>query len=128
MSRIWLIIAVAGGGAFGALARWAITMGLQRHVVTTFPIGTFAANAVGCLLVGFCYVWLDERTANPLLRHALMIGLIGALTTFSTYCIESITLMEKHQYMMAAVNLAGSVVVGLIGAIAGVALGRAVLG
>ena len=123
-----MIIAVAGGGAAGALARWALATALQRPTPTAFPVGTLAANALGCLLAGFCYVWLVEHSTNLLLRRAILVGFLGALTTFSAYSVESIGLIEHGKYLHAGANLIGSVIVGLVAVIIGMALARFLMG
>ena len=127
MSRTWVIVAVAVGGALGALLRFGLSRGLQQQSATAFPIGTLAANLIGCLGIGFCYVWLESR-GSPALRDGIRIGLIGALTTFSTYCIESIALLEKGAYGYALANLAGSVVLGLAACYLGIVLARSIFG
>lgn len=124
MPRWSVLIAIALGGALGALLRFGIGRWLQSQATGGFPWGTFAANALGCLAIGFCYVWLAR--ASPEWRSGISIGLIGAMTTFSTYCLETLNLLDDRQYALAAANLLGSVVVGLTAAAGGMMLGRAV--
>ncbi|MAE61237.1 MAG: fluoride efflux transporter CrcB [Planctomycetaceae bacterium] len=123
-----MIIAVAGGGAAGALARWALVTAAQRSTSTAFPVGTLAANAIGCLLAGFCYVWLVDQSASLLLRRAILVGFLGALTTFSAYSVESIELIDHGKYLHAGANLIGSVIVGLVAVLIGMALARSLTG
>ena len=123
-----MMMAVALGGAVGALARYAITHLTTQRLATPFPVGTLAANVLGCLAIGFCYVWFEHRIENEALRLGLRVGLIGALTTFSTYAIETIDLAHQKQYAFAAANLVGSVVLGLGAAWLGIVLARSVLG
>jgi CrcB protein len=124
----WLtIMAVAIGGAGGALARWAISSAINVHRPPgSFPLGTFVANMVGCLVLGFCYIAFDRSNLPPALRSGITVGLLGALTTFSTYCLESYQLLESKSYGLAAANLLGSVVVGLIGVVLGTLIARAI--
>jgi len=117
------LIAIAAGGAVGALLRFAIGRWVQSHATTSFPLGTFAANSIGCLMIGFAFVAL--RPASAEWRTGIQIGLIGALTTFSTYCLETLNLMDDRQYALAALNVIGSVIIGLAAAYGGMALGRA---
>ena len=121
---MWMIAAVALGGAAGALLRWALAAGFQRFSSMQFPLGTLAANLIGCFAAGLGYIWLVERAANPVLRMGLMVGLLGALTTFSTWNLESLLLLEQRRYGPAAVNLLGSLVLGLIAVALGMALAR----
>lgn len=122
----WTVIfAIAIGGAAGALLRWGLALCVQQVSRSTFPYGTLVANLLGCLAIGFCYVWLAER-GSPALRAGIRIGLLGALTTFSTYCMESYLLMESRDYLAAGMNLIGSVIAGMVAVIAGVALARTI--
>jgi len=127
MSRAWIVLAVAAGGAIGSLARYGLARSLHGQFATGFPIGTLAANILGCLAIGFCYVWLEHR-GSPILREFIRVGLLGGLTTFSSYAIESVALMEKGQHLLAACNVIGSVAGGLAAAMVGIAVGRVVLG
>ena len=123
-----VIAAVACGGAFGALARFGISQAVAgSRIGTAFPVATFIANMVGCLVIGFCFVWLGERGAgSPALRSGIQIGFLGALTTFSTYSLESLNLLVDRQYGYAAANILGSVVLGLAAAYLGIISGRAI--
>lgn len=122
-----MLLAVAAGGAAGAVARYAITHLTQQRLATPFPLGTLIANLVGCLAIGFCFVWFEQRIASPTLRAAVQVGLIGALTTFSTYCIESLSLISDKHYAYAALNLVGSVLAGLALAYLGMVAARTLL-
>ena len=125
MERIGVILAVAAGGAAGALARWGITLGVQRiGGPAAFPLGTLAANLLGCFALGLCHIWLVERLAPPPLRLGLMVGLLGALTTFSTYSLESVLLLQQRRYTAAMLYLITSVMLGLAAVAAGMALAR----
>ena len=124
--RIWILIAIASGGALGALGRYGLSMMLQQHTGREFPVATLAANMIGCLCIGVCLVWLES--ADPWLRDGVRIGFLGALTTFSTYAIETWALVEKGQYLAATGNLLGNVIGGLGAAVIGIIVARAVLG
>ncbi|MDT8375947.1 MAG: fluoride efflux transporter CrcB [Mariprofundaceae bacterium] len=121
------LAAVAIGGAFGAVMRWLMAGAVQRWAGTAFPWGTFAVNALGSFLLGFLFVWLIERsTATELVRLALTVGLLGAFTTFSTYSLESIRLLQEGALGMAAANVMGQVVVCLVLTWLGIQLARAI--
>jgi len=122
MARGWFILVVAIGGAAGALLRWGITLGMGRWA-GSYTLGTFAANILGCFAAGVGYVLLAERTgASPLLRLAIMVGFLGALTTFSTWSLESAVLIDQHRYAAAAANILGSLLLGLAATFTGIAL------
>ncbi|MES0371816.1 MAG: fluoride efflux transporter CrcB [Mariprofundaceae bacterium] len=109
------LAAVAIGGASGAVLRYLMAGAVQRFAGGAFPWGTFAVNALGSFLLGFLFVWLIERsTASELVRLALTVGMLGAFTTFSTYSLESIRLLQEGAYGLAAGNVIGQVVVCLL--------------
>ncbi len=121
------ITAVAIGGAAGAVMRWLMAGAVQRWTGTAFPWGTFAVNALGSFLLGFLFVWLIERsTASELVRLALTVGMLGAFTTFSTYSLESIRLLQEGALGMAAANIMGQVMVCLVLTWLGIQLARAI--
>jgi len=120
------LTAVAIGGAAGAVMRWLMAGAVQRWTGTAFPWGTFAVNAIGSFLLGFLFVWLIERsTASELVRLALTVGMLGAFTTFSTYSLESVRLLQEGALGMAAANVMGQVVVCLALTWLGIQLARA---
>ena len=119
--------AVAVGGAAGAVMRWLMAGAVQRWTGTAFPWGTFAVNALGSFLLGFLFVWLIERsTASELVRLALTVGMLGAFTTFSTYSLESIRLLQEGALGMAAANVMGQVIVCLALTWLGIQLARTI--
>jgi fluoride exporter len=127
MSKGTIVLAIAAGGALGSLARYGLSRTLQGHGAVGLPMGTLAANLIGCLAIGFCYIWLDQR-GSPVFRDFVKIGLLGGLTTFSTYAIETVSLIEKGRPLLAAGNALGSVVGGLTAAMVGIVLARMIFG
>jgi len=108
------LAAVAIGGALGAVMRWLVASSIQRLAGGAFPWGTFAVNALGSFLLGFLFVWLIERSsAGELVRLAITVGFLGAFTTFSTYSLESVRLLQEGAFQMALGNIAGQVLVCL---------------
>ena len=119
------LIAVAIGGAGGAVMRWLMASGIQRLAGGPFPWGTFAVNAIGSFLLGFLFVWLIERsTVSELVRLALTVGFLGAFTTFSTYSLESIRLLQEGALTLAFGNVIGQVLVCLTLTWLGIQLAR----
>ena len=118
---------IGTGGFAGAVARYLVDGRVTTWTGGAFPWGTLIVNASGSLLIGLAYALITERAALPAeLRGPLMIGFLGAYTTFSTLALESWRLIEDGAYGYAAANLGGSVVVGLAGVIVGIGVGRAV--
>lgn len=121
------LLAVAAGGATGAVLRWLLAGAIQRFAGGAFPWGTFVVNAIGSFLLGFLFVWLIERSsAGELVRLALTVGLLGALTTFSTYSLESVRLLQEGAFGMAAANIFGQVVICLVLTWLGIQLARTI--
>jgi len=109
------LLAVAAGGAIGASLRWLLAGAIQRASGSAFPWGTFAVNAIGSFALGFLFVYLIERsTYGEIMRLLLTVGLLGAFTTFSTYSLESIRLLEQGALGLAAANVLGQVVLCLL--------------
>lgn len=119
------VIAIAGGGAVGALLRFWVSIGVYQLLGRGFPWGTLAVNVIGSFLMGLLFVLFLERSmVSGELRGAVLVGLLGAFTTFSTFSIETLTLIEQADYLKAMLNAVLSVVVCILACWAGLALGR----
>ncbi len=106
--------AVAIGGAAGAVTRWLIASTVQRLAGGSFPWGTLVVNAAGSFALGFLFVWLLERSSSgELVRMAITVGFLGAFTTFSTYSLESIRLLQSGAFGLAAANIFGQLLLCL---------------
>ena len=115
------------GGFFGAIARYVLDRRITQLTGGTLPWGTFAINISGSFVIGVLFALIIERTAlNSSLRAPLMIGFVGAYTTFSTLALESWRMIEDGAWLTAALNLGGSVLIGMIAVVVGVTLGRAI--
>lgn len=120
-------LAVAVGGALGALARHSLDRLIERRFTSLFPWSTFAINLSGCLLIGVLIAALVDRHGTPAwLRVGLVVGLVGGYTTFSTFAQETLDLLEDGQAGLAFAYAAGSVCVGVAAVFAGLSLGRAI--
>lgn len=118
-------IAIASGGAVGALLRYWTSLAVHGRLGAAFPYGTLTVNVIGSLLMGFLYIWLIERmSAGPALRAFLMIGVLGAFTTFSTFSIETLNLLESGQVSRALANVLLSVIACISAAGIGVLAAR----
>lgn len=116
-------LGVALMGALGALSRWGLGALVGRFVSGGFPVGTFLANALGCLFLGAVTGFSADHLPEHL-RVPLATGFLGSFTTFSTFSVESVRLVEQGAWGLAAANVVGSVVVGLLGAGLGLWLAR----
>jgi len=119
------VLAIAGGGAVGALLRYWISSGVYLLAGRGFPYGTLVVNVLGSLLMGFLYIWLLERSlAGTAMRAFVLIGLLGAFTTFSTFSVETLNLLEAGHMGRAILNILVSVVLCIGAAALGVMLAR----
>ena len=116
---------VALGGALGALARYGISGWVYDRMGENFPWGTLVVNLVGCLALGLVIRWLQVSAVAPELRPFLTIEVLGAFTTFSTFSYETVALLQEGQWLRAGLYMGGSVVLGLIAMVAGMALATA---
>lgn len=119
------LLLVGFGGALGSMLRFSVSTALHSLVGRAFPWGTLFVNVTGSFVMGVVYVVLVERVAlGPEWRSLLMVGLLGGYTTFSSFSIETLNLIEGGDLAKAAVNVLASVVVCLLAVWAGVILGR----
>lgn len=119
------LLAIALGGAVGALLRYWVSSGVYSILGQDFPYGTLTVNAVGSLLMGLLTILMLERmSVGPEMRGALLIGLLGAFTTFSTFSMETLFLIEQGDVFKAVLNVLLSVVVCISAAWLGLKIGR----
>jgi CrcB protein len=121
------LLLVGLGGFGGAVLRWAVDGWISERNPTAFPLGTLFINLTGSFVLGVLFALVVERNVLPAdIRLPLMVGFLGAYTTFSTFMLESWRLVETGAYGLAAANLVGSVALGLVAVVAGLAVGRLV--
>jgi fluoride exporter len=122
MEAFTKIIYVALGGAFGAAARYSLSL-IFANTLSPFPFATFLINITGSFLIGFA---LTKFEGNDTLRLLLITGFLGAYTTFSTFEFETFSLTQTKQLALAFAYVSLSFAIGLIGVFAGVWLGKKV--
>ena len=101
------IVAVASGGAIGATLRLLINGWVNKSFVHTLPLGTLTVNLIGSLLIGMLLAYFHfNTTLSPHIKTFMVTGILGALTTYSTFAIESFFLLESGHYGQAFANMA----------------------
>ena len=123
------LIALAVAGSLGTLARAGLGSLVQRALGPRFPLGTALVNLLGCFLFGLIWILGSERgRISPELRYVLLVGFMGAFTTFSSFVADSAELGAQGRPWAAVLNVVGQNGLGLLCFFLGVRLGRAALG
>ena len=108
------IFSIGLAGFAGTLLRYWLSGVIARRFGETFPYGTLAINLIGCFVIGFLfYLFYDRALASSLIRTTIFIGLLGGFTTFSSYGLQTFTLLRDGELFLALVNILASNVIGL---------------
>lgn len=119
------LLFVAIGGAIGSTLRYLTTKYTTIFFATTFPLGTFLVNILGSFFIGIAssYV-LNMTTPDSNFRLLIIVGFLGGYTTFSSFSLDTIQLLSDGNYLLAAINVFFSVILGIVFAFLGLKLGH----
>lgn len=122
--QVYLLIAL--GGACGALSRYGIGRAVNIYLAQVhWPLGTFAVNIAGSFTIGALYVLITEKSIiHTDWRYVLMVGFLGAFTTFSTFSLESVAMLEAGKVALALLYMSATLASCVIGCWLGMSLAR----
>jgi len=108
------ITLVGIGGAIGSILRYLVSDLVHNKISSTFPWGTLCINITGCFLIGVVYAFAEKNSIGPEWRFFLATGICGGYTTFSTFSLESFSLLREGHLFYAATYIAASVLLGIM--------------
>lgn len=118
-------ILIGLAGLIGTLGRYWLSGLVARQYGETFPLGTLFVNVVGCFLAGSLFYLTEERfLVSPTLRTVILVGLLGGFTTFSSFGLQTFTLLREGEFALATLNVTVSNLLGLLMVWAGYSLGK----
>ncbi len=118
------ILYIALGGSIGAVTRYFVSKGIHSQVSTMFPAGTLFINATGSFLIGFFFFLFENTILPENLRSFLLIGFLGAYTTFSTYSLETVNMLKDGEFRAGLLNVLASNILCLAMTVSGMILSR----
>jgi len=125
---MYTYLAIAFGGALGALSRYWLTVSIERFNGTGFPLGTFMVNLLGSFLIGLLYIILAEKlSVADQWRPVIITGFLGAMTTFSTFSLDALLLFQQGHYNTALFYVLSSVMICIFAAYVGMQIARVLL-
>jgi len=122
-----LLLSVGAGGFLGAVGRFLLSTGVQKFAGSSFPYGTLSVNVLGSFLIGFLFLYF-EQTIAPQQKALLITGFMGALTTFSTFSLETVLMLQNGLFLKALANVALNAALCLTATLAGMMIFRRIYG
>jgi len=122
-----LFLSVGFGGFIGAILRFAISSYLGKVFGASFAYGTLGVNIIGSFIIGFLFLYF-EQVISPNLKAMLVTGMLGALTTFSTFSLETLLMLQQSMYFKAGLNIVLNVVLSITFTMLGMILFKKIYG
>ncbi|WP_077927760.1 fluoride efflux transporter CrcB [Wohlfahrtiimonas populi] len=127
MNHYLAFLMVGLGGGLGAMSRHFTALMINRFWQQSFPLATFSINILGSFLIGILATWLLPKMGNDtLLKYLLITGFCGGYTTFSTFSIENLQLLQEGKIFTLALYVSSSIILGITFALCGLFVGRAI--
>jgi CrcB protein len=129
MNSLLAFLAVGAGGAIGSMLRYAVTLVVVERIGPGFPWHTVLINVAGSFLIGVIAVYAQSSSVgiSPVVSAFAVVGVLGGFTTFSTFSYDTVTLFSDGAGGLALAYCAGSVILGVVAAVAGMSLTRLAL-
>lgn len=122
--NVSFLLAVGLGGFFGAIIRFLLSASVQRLSSSTFPFGTLSVNILGSLLMGFLFMYFSQINLSNYQKLIFTTGLLGALTTFSTFSMDNVILLQQELYIKAILNIFLNVILSISATFIGIIIFR----
>jgi len=122
-----IFVAVGAGGFLGAVSRFLLSGWVQKLTGASFPFGTLAVNILGSFLIGFLILYFEQSIA-PQQKALVITGFLGALTTFSTFSLETVLMLQESLYLKAFSNISLNVLLCVSATVLGMMLFRKLYG
>ncbi len=114
-----LLLFIGSGGFLGAISRYLVATYTQKLFGGFFPVGTLCVNVLGSFIIGFASLYFAE-TIQPEYKAFVITGFLGALTTFSTFSLENVTMIQDGEFTKALINIALNVTLTLAATLAAI--------
>ena len=125
--QLSLLLAIGTGGFIGAILRFIISTWTQKLFSPLFPIGTLAVNIIGSFIIGFMALYF-ENVISPHQKALIITGMLGALTTFSTFSLETVTMLQEGLWGRAFGNITLNTFLCILATITGMILFKRIYG
>jgi len=125
--QLSLLLAVGTGGFIGAILRFIISTWIQKLSSVLFPIGTLTVNIIGSFIIGFMALYF-ENVISPHQKALIITGMLGALTTFSTFSLETVTMLQEGLWGRAFSNITLNTFLCILATITGMILFKRIYG
>jgi len=125
--QLSLLLAIGTGGFIGAILRFIISTWTQKLFSPLFPIGTLAVNIIGSFIIGFMALYF-ENVISPHQKALIITGMLGALTTFSTFSLETVTMLQEGLWSRAFTNITLNTFLCIVATIIGMTLFKRIYG